>query len=103
MKRVSLVFVLALSLLTMVATAGDWTGVISDAKCGAAHAAASEKDANCVKGCVKKGSAPVFVSEGKVLKIANADKVNDHLGHKVKVSGKLEGDTLTIDKLEMAH
>ena len=64
----------------------------------------SEKSIACVKGCVKKGAAPVFVTaDGKVVKIANPDKVTEHLGHKVKVTGKLEGESLTIDTVAMAH
>jgi hypothetical protein len=46
----------------------------------------------------------VFVTaEGKVVQIANPDKVMDHLGHKVKVTGNLDGDNLTIDSIEMNH
>jgi hypothetical protein len=52
---------------------------------------------------VKKGAAPVFVTDGKVIKIANADKVMDHLGKKVKVSGKLEGETLTVDSISASE
>ena len=45
----------------------------------------------------------MFVTDGKVIKIANADKVMDHLGHKVTITGKLDGDTVTIDSVKMAH
>jgi hypothetical protein len=102
MKKLSFAFCLV-ALSAMTAMAGEWTGWISDAKCGAAHTDGSEKSINCVKGCVKGGAAPVFVVEKdkKVLKIANADKVMDHLGHKVKVTGKVDGDTLTIDSVSM--
>ena len=93
--------VLLTSLFAFSAFAGEWKGVISDAKCGAAHAEASEKSIKCVEGCVKGGAAPVFVSEGKVYKIANADKVKGHLGHQVTVTGNIEGDTLTIDTISM--
>ena len=37
-----------------------------------------------------------FVTGDKVIKIANQDKVKEHVGHKVTVSGKLDGDTLTV-------
>jgi hypothetical protein len=43
------------------------------------------------------------VTEGKVLKIANPDKVKDHLGHLVVVTGKLDGDTVTIESVKMDH
>ena len=90
------------SLFALSAFAAEWTGAISEAGCGAKHVAGSEKDAACVQKCVKGGAAPVFVTDGKVLKIANADKVMDHLGHKVTIAGKLDGDTVTIDSVSMA-
>ena len=90
------------SLFAFSAFGASMSGTISDAKCAAKHADASEKSMACVKGCVKGGSAPVFVSDGKVYKIADASKVNDHLGHKVTVEGKVDGDTIAIDSLEMA-
>ena len=105
MKKLSVVFTLALFLLALTATAGEWTGHISDAKCGAAHSDGSEKSVNCVKGCVKGGAAAVFVTADKtVLKIdaESQAKVMDHLGHKVTVTGSVDGDTLTIDSVKMA-
>ncbi|MCS6954087.1 MAG: hypothetical protein RMK57_16460 [Bryobacterales bacterium] len=105
MKRAILACSLTAFLWAVTASASEWTGYISDAKCGAAHADGSEKSIKCVQACVKGGQAPVFVTaaDKKVLKIANADKVKEHLGHKVKVTGSLKGDTLTIDTIAMAH
>ena len=105
MKKLSVVFTLALFLLTMTAMAGEWTGHISDSKCGAAHNDGSEKSIGCVKGCVKGGSAPVFVTaDKKVLKIDEESraKVMDHLGHKVTVTGSVDDGTLTIESIKMA-
>lgn len=102
MKKVAVAFVV-FALFALAAYAADsWTGTISDAKCGAAHADASAKSQKCVAGCVKGGQAPVFVTDGKVLKIKDASKVTEHLGHKVTVTGKLEGDTVAIDSVKMA-
>lgn len=94
---------MALVAFSGMAMAKKWNGTISDAKCGVAHADASEKSMGCVKGCVKGGQEPVFVVDGKVLKIdaASKAKVMDHLGHKVTVDGKLAGDTVTINKIMM--
>jgi len=83
------------------AFAGEWKGVVSDSKCGAAHVDASEKSMKCVNGCVKGGQKAVLVSEGKVIQIANQDAVSKHLGHKVTVTGNLEGDTLTVENVKM--
>ena len=57
----------------------------------------------CVKSCVKRGAAPVFVTGDKVLKIANPDSVTAHLGEKVQVTGQVSGDTVTVDKVEAAQ
>jgi hypothetical protein len=80
----------------------EWQGTLSDEKCGAAHANASEKSAACAQKCVKGGAAPVFVtSDGKVLKIANAEAVTDHIGRKVELTGDLIGDTITVVSVKM--
>ena len=99
---------LAISILVVSAFAGTamaekWNGTISDAKCGAAHADASEKSMSCVKGCVKGGQEAVFVVDGKVLKFdaASKDKIMPHLGHKVTINGKLKGDVVTVNKVMM--
>jgi hypothetical protein len=89
------------SLFAFSTFAGSWKGTISDEKCAAKHTDASEKSIACVKGCVKGGAAPVFVSDGKVYKIANADKVMDHLGHKVTINGDMKDDTVTVESVSM--
>lgn len=99
MKKLSITF----AFLAASAFAGEWTGYISDAKCGAAHSDGSDKSVACVKGCVKGGQKPVFVVDGKVIKIANPDKVGEaHLGQKVSVSGDLKGEELTISAIAAA-
>jgi hypothetical protein len=97
MKKVAL-----LALFAMSAFGAEIKGTISDSKCGKAHLDASEKSQKCVAGCVKGGSAPVLVTEdGKILKISDAAKVADHLGHKVVVNGSVDGDTVTIASVKM--
>ena len=90
-----------IALFAACAFAGEWKGTISDAKCGAAHAEPTEKSMKCVNGCVKGGQKAVFVSDGKIIQIANQDAVKEHLGHKVTLTGKLEGDTVTVDSVKM--
>jgi hypothetical protein len=95
--------VVSLALMSVAAWAETWTGTISDAHCGAKHTAASEKDMACVQKCVGGGAAPVFISGDKVIKIANADAVKEHLGHKVTITGDMTGDSVTISKVTMAE
>ena len=94
--------VFGMSALALALTAGEWKGTISDSKCGAAHADASEKSVACVQACVKSGKAtPVLVSDGKIYKFADNDKAKAHLGHKVVVNGELTGDTIAASSIEM--
>jgi hypothetical protein len=96
MRKIAIVALFAAS-----AFAAEWKGTISDAKCGAAHADASEKSMKCSQACVKGGQAAVFVSDGKVLKIANQDKIAAHVGHRGTLTGKIEGDTVTVEDFKM--
>ena len=91
-----------LSLFALTAFGAEWTGAISESGCGAKHAKGGAE--GCVTKCVKGGAAPVFVTgdDHKVLKIANGDKVLDFLGKMAKVTGTLEGDTITVTAIEAA-
>ncbi len=86
----------------------SWTGTISDAKCNGKHAKAehgaqADSDHDCVTKCVAGGSKYVFVAGGKTYQIANQDfaDLKDHGGHKVKLSGEMKGDSITVSKIEM--
>jgi hypothetical protein len=98
-NKLLIVSTFGLTLFAASAFADEWTGYISDAKCGAKGN--SEAHAQCADKCVKGGSAAVFVADGKVYKIADQSKVQEHVGHKVTLTGKLEGDTITIDSVRM--
>ena len=98
MKKILLVS----SLFAVSAFAVELTGVVSEEHCGAKHSTGSAADQKCVEGCMKKGSKPVLVSEGKVYKIDDASKVQAHLGHKVVVKGDVDGDNIKIESVEMA-
>lgn len=99
MKRIVLAVVLVLTVFTLTAMAAEMSGFISDSKCGAKHA--SDKNGKCVEGCVKGGAAPVFVTGGKVYKVDDAAKVQDHLGHEVTITGELKGDTVHVESVKM--
>ncbi|HYL36081.1 MAG TPA: hypothetical protein VEV17_09230 [Bryobacteraceae bacterium] len=93
------------------ALAAEMTGYISDTKCAAEHAKAATASGwihpkvfeSCAKMCVKDGSEAIFLTEdNKVVKIdaASLDKVMPHLGHKVKLNGKVEGGHLKVDSID---
>jgi hypothetical protein len=99
MKKLALMFVL----LAAAAFAGDWTGYVSETKCGAKHNDGSDASVSCVKGCIKGGAKPVLIVDGKVVAIANPEKVPEALyGLKVKVTGKLKKEAVTIASIAAA-
>jgi hypothetical protein len=100
--RFSLVIAAALFAGTLAMAAdGTWTGYIADSKCGAqaAHDGARE----CTIKCVKEGAKYVFVNDAdkKVYAIAAQDKVAEHAGHHVTVTGSVNGDSLKLTSIEM--
>jgi hypothetical protein len=101
MKKLLAVFALT-AIGSMSAFAGEWSGYIADSKCK--HTDGTEKSIACAQSCVKRGADVVFVtSDDKVLKIdkESMDKVTPHLGHKVVVTGKVDGDTVHVDSIKM--
>jgi uncharacterized protein DUF5818 len=72
-------------------------GTVSDDKCGAkAH------DAACVTKCVSGGAKYVLVSKGKVYSLDAQDKFADFAGKRVKVTGTVSADAITVESVEAA-
>ena len=94
-----------LFLAAAMASAATMTGWISDASCGAGNASAKAESRECAKTCLKNGADPVFVSDGdnKVYKISGKADVKAHLDYKVKVTGEVKGDTITINQIGKAE
>jgi hypothetical protein len=91
------------SLFAVSAFADNLKGVISEMHCTTKHAVASEGAKKCVTGCIKKGSSPVLVSDGKVYKFADASKVTEAMyGSNVVVDGSVKDDTITIATIKVA-
>jgi hypothetical protein len=96
--------------LASFASAADktWTGQISDSMCGASHSHMTAvhpamTDRDCTLACVKGGGKYVFVSDGKVYKIANQELalLQTHAGHSVQLTGDMKGDTITVSNITM--
>jgi len=97
-------FITLITLITgtsLFAQAQTWAGSINDSTCGARHMigmAARE----CTEACVKQGGSYVLVSQRKVYKLEDPEKVvAAHAGHTVNLSGQIKGDTITVTKIEM--
>ena len=98
MKKVFAGFGL-MAALSLSAMAADVTGYIIDQSC--AGKAAMKGNVQCAESCLKKGSPAVLVTdEGKVYKFTDQAKVVDHAGQKVTVTGKVDGETITVDSVK---
>ena len=96
MKKLAVVFAFA----AISAVAAEWTGTVVDAKCSGNKAMVCNPA--CAAKCIKGGSPAVLVTEeGTVYKIADQDKVTAHAGHKVTITGTMEGDTIKVDSVKM--
>jgi len=91
------------------AAQGTWTGTISDSMCGLSHSAMTEHgtkatDKQCTEMCVQHGAKYVFVTDCKVVNIANQNfkELKTFAGDRVTLSGNLSGDTVTVTKLAKA-
>ena len=81
----------------------ELVGWLADEACANKGKAASEGHAGCAKSCVNNGQPIVFVDDAdkKVYKVANQDAVKDHVGHKVTIAGKVDGDSIHVDSVKM--
>jgi hypothetical protein len=83
------------------AMAADVTGYIVDKNCASKKEMLGDED--CAKRCIGRGAPAVLATEdGKIYSVSNQDKVKEMAGKKVTVSGKVEGDTITVEKIELA-
>jgi hypothetical protein len=109
MKKLSAmvaVLALALALVGALAYAADeaksanWTGWITDAKCGAKNANAEGK--SCALQCYKDGSKLVLYTDGdkKLVGLDNQEEAAKHVGHPVVVTGTLDGDTIKVSTIK---
>jgi hypothetical protein len=56
----------------------------------------------CARKCIKSGSPAVLLSaDNKVYKLDDQAKVAEHAGHKVKVTGTLDGDTIKVESIKI--
>jgi|SRR5215471_266725 len=102
---IAVIFLASLSIAKDKASDSKGTqvsGWITDAKC-AAKKDADLSNADCAKKCAEKGEKLVLVTDKdkKVYQVDNQDALKGHEGHHVSVTGKLDNDTLHVDKVSM--
>jgi hypothetical protein len=94
MKRMVALFILVFAVTVMSLYAAQWTGYISDAKCGLKGNSADHAD--CAKTCIKNGEAAVLVANGKVYTLDKQDEAKALAGEKVIVKGTASKDGKAI-------
>jgi hypothetical protein len=103
MKR----FVIAASVFSALAFAESWNGTLVDVMCKGKDLAGHTT--KCALGCAKSGFA-VVLSDGKFLKLdeggngkalAALKATEKEKDLKVKVTGKLDGETIQVDSLAL--
>ncbi|HVB87233.1 MAG TPA: hypothetical protein VNK23_11280 [Candidatus Dormibacteraeota bacterium] len=81
------------------------TGVVTDMDCGRSHAMmkGSGSDAECVRMCVKGGSAYGLVVGDKVIELrGHSTELNKYAAQKVTVSGTMHGKDLLVASVKPA-
>src|SRR5665213_367460 len=110
MKPVLITFY-TLSLLATVAAFAPaasmtWKGEISDSNCAISHQKVTQvhpslNSHSCTLACVGDGAKFVFVSDGKIFKVANQDlpALKANVGYTVQLTGDLKDDAITVSKV----
>ena len=81
-----------------------FVGNISDSMCGLKHMMPGQSDKDCTLECIKAGSKYVLadVVNGKVYQLSDQKKPEEFAGQKVKVTGTLKGDMISVSAIEPA-
>jgi hypothetical protein len=104
-------FLLVATIAAPAALAADkpqvFTGRVSDAMCGAGHMMAG-KPAECVRACIRKGSAYALVVGDKVYALDTTDKsaldtLDKLADQQAKVTGRANGDTIAVSSVAQAQ
>ncbi|HMJ20377.1 MAG TPA: hypothetical protein VK513_00670 [Terriglobales bacterium] len=83
------------------ASGPTFTGMVTDARCGARHSMKSDKtSAECARACVRKGSRYVLV-DGEEIHALEGDptELDGLAGVRVDIVGQLLGDTIRVESM----
>lgn len=95
MKKLLLIGALA----SISAMAAEFSGYIIDKNCASKKAMWGNEA--CAQSCMKRGAPAVLATEdGKVYAITEQDKVKDLAGKKVTITGKADGDTISVESVK---
>jgi hypothetical protein len=98
MRRAIAPFALSL-VFSLAAIGAEFTGYVIDEACSAKPAMKGNEA--CARKCIKGGSPAVLLTDTKVYKLDDQAKAVEHAGHKVQVTGTLNGDTIKIETIKV--
>jgi hypothetical protein len=80
----------------------SWTGFVTDTHCGTNCQLTKNMtpDLHCIRECVRKGSKYGLWSGNKVYVLEPQDRAAKFAAKNVRVSGKLDGETIHFDSIE---
>lgn len=80
----------------------SWTGFVTDTHCGTNCQVTKNMtpDLHCIRECVRKGSKYGLWSGNKVYVLEPQDRAAKFAAKNVRVSGRLDGDTIHLDAIE---
>jgi hypothetical protein len=83
--------------------ADEWVGWITDEHCGAKGA--NEGHKSCALSCAGRGAAFVLynTADEKIYKLSDQAAAKENLGKKVKVTGTVAEDTITVESIADAE
>jgi len=85
-------------------SAKTFVGSIGDSMCGAKHMMPGESDRDCTLGCVKEGAKYILIDpSGKIYQLSDQKTPQQFAGAKVKVTGTLSGDTISVASIVAAN
>jgi hypothetical protein len=80
--------------------AAEFTGYVIDEACSTKPAMKGNEA--CARKCMKGGSPAVLLAEdNKVYKLDDQAKATEHAGHKVKIAGTLDGNTIKVESIKV--
>ena len=99
MRKLAAVFALVGGMSVCSWAADSWTGYIVDKNCSTNKEMLGNEA--CAKRCMGRGAPAVLATDdGKVYQIKEQDKVKDSAGKKVTITGKMDGDTISVDNVK---
>ena len=76
-------------------------GRVSDNMCEKKHMMPGKSDADCIKACIKAGSAYALVTDKKVYTLAGkSEDLGKLAGKHVTVQGELKQNTITVSSIQ---